>query len=57
MSISKRKVNIVWLHKWSLIKEKRQEMERICNNIRQVKNRKKTYFQGIKAFKIIREMF
>jgi hypothetical protein len=37
MEAEKRKMNIIWIHKWALIKEKREEMERICNNIRMIK--------------------
>jgi len=37
IELEKRKMNIINIHKWKLIKEKREEMERICNNIRMVK--------------------
>lgn len=50
-------MNIVWLHKWSLIKEKREEMERICNNIRMIKQRKYVLCKAIKSFHVIREVF
>ena len=56
MEINKRKMNIVWIHKWALIKEKREEMERICNNIRMVKKRKTDLVKAITACHIIRKI-
>jgi hypothetical protein len=57
MSISKRKMNIIWLHKWALIKEKRDEMERICSNIRNIKNRKKTHILAVRAYSVIKKIY
>lgn len=57
MFINKRKMNIIWLHKWSLIKEKKEQMQRVCRNIKNIKNRKKAYIQAIKAFDIVKQIF
>ena len=38
-------------------KEKREEMERICNNIRMVKARKAAYTKGILTFHIIKKIW
>lgn len=57
MEAEKRKMNIIWIHKWALIKEKREEMERICNSIRMIKSRKTLYVKNILAFHIIRKVF
>ncbi len=53
MEAEKRKMNIIWIHKWALIKEKKEEMERICNNIRMIKQRKNLLTKNILAFHII----
>jgi predicted nucleic acid-binding Zn-ribbon protein len=57
MEAEKRKMNIIWIHKWALIKEKREEMERICNNIRMIKQRKNLYIKNILALHIIKKIF
>jgi hypothetical protein len=57
MEAEKRKMNIIWIHKWALIKEKREEMERICNNIRMIKQRKNIYVKHILAYHIIKKIF
>ena len=57
MEAEKRKMNIIWMHKWALIKEKREEMERICNNIRMIKQRKNLYVKNILAYHIIQKIF
>lgn len=57
MEAEKRKMNIIWIHKWALIKEKKEEMERICNNIRMIKQRKNLYTKNIHAFHIIKQIF
>lgn len=57
MEINKRKMNIIYIHKWSLIKEKREEMERICNNIRMVKKRKTDLVKAITACQVIKQVF
>ena len=57
MEAEKRKMNIIWIHKWALIKEKREEMERICNNIRMIKQRKTLYVKNILAYHIIKKIF
>jgi hypothetical protein len=46
-------MNIVWLNKWALIKEKREEMERLCNHIRMIKSRKTVIVKAIKTFHIL----
>lgn len=46
-------MNIVWLNKWALIKEKREEMERVCNHIRMIKSRKTVIVKAIKTFHIL----
>jgi hypothetical protein len=53
IDLERRKMNIINIHKWQLVKEKREEMERICNNIRLVKSRKSTYAKGILTFHLI----
>jgi len=50
-------MNIIWLHKWAFIKEKRDEMERICNNIRMIKQRKYVLCKAIKSFHVIKEAY
>ena len=57
MSLSKRKMNIIWIHKWALIKEKKDEMERICSNIRNIKNRKKTHIRAVRAYAVIKKIY
>jgi len=57
IDLEKRKMNIINIHKWKLIKEKREEMERICNNIRMVKSRKAAYAKGILTFHIIKKIW
>ena len=57
IELEKRKMNIINIHKWQLIKEKREEMERICNNIRMVKSRKAAYAKGILTFHIIKKIW
>jgi hypothetical protein len=57
MEEEKRKMNIIWIHKWALIKEKREEMERICNNIRMIKQRKTLYVKNMLAYHIIKKIF
>lgn len=57
MLVSKRKMNIVWLHKWSLIKEKKEQLQRVCMNIKNVKNRKKAHIRAIKALDVLKRMF
>ena len=57
MEAEKRKMNIIWIHKWALIKEKREEMERICNNIRMIKQRKTLYAKNMLAYHIIKKIF
>ena len=57
MEAEKRKMNIIWIHKWALIKEKREEMERMCNNIRMIKQRKILYVKNIIALQIIKKIF
>ena len=57
MESEKRKMNIIWIHKWALVKEKREEMERICNNIRMIKQRKNLYVKNILAYHIIKKIF
>jgi hypothetical protein len=49
-------MDIIWINKWSLIKEKRDEMERICNNIRMVKKRKTDMVKAITACHIIKKI-
>lgn len=50
-------MNIIKIHKWALIKEKREEMERICNNIRMIKQRKTLYVKNVIAYHIINKIF
>lgn len=57
MLVSKRKMNVIWLNKWALIREKREEMERICNNIRMIKQRKYLLAKNIKACHLIKEVY
>jgi hypothetical protein len=57
IEMEKRKMNIVYLNKWALIKEKREEMERVCNNIRIVKQRKNVLTKAICSFHIINKMY
>lgn len=57
MEAEKRKMNIIWIHKWALIKEKKEEMERICNNIRMIKQRKNLYVKNMLAYHIIKKVF
>jgi hypothetical protein len=57
MEAEKRKMNIIWIHKWALIKEKKDEMERICNNIRMIKQRKTLLAKNIFAHHIINKIF
>lgn len=55
--VSKRKMDIIWINKWALIKEKREEMERICHNIRMVKKRKTDLMKAITACHIVKKIF
>jgi hypothetical protein len=57
IEVHKRKMNIIWLNKWSLIREKREEMERICNNIRMIRARKDLLCKNISAFQVIKTMY
>jgi hypothetical protein len=57
MEAEKRKMNIIWIHKWALIKEKREEMERICNNIRMIKQRKTLYVKNMLAYHINKKIY
>ena len=50
-------MDIIWINKWALIKEKRDEMERICNNIRMVKKRKTDMMKAITSCHIIKKIF
>ena len=54
---SKRKMNIIWLNKWALIREKKEEMERVCNNIRMIKHRKVVLAKNITAFKYLKTIY
>ena len=55
--VGKRKMNIIWLHKWDLIKEKQDEMRRICNNIRMIKFRKTVMAKYITSGKMVSHIF
>lgn len=50
-------MNIIWLNKWSLIREKREEMERICNNIRMIRHRTDVLAKYIKSYDIVSTVY
>lgn len=57
MEIQKRKMNILWLNKWALIREKKEEMRIINDNIRKVKDRKHTLVKYIQTAAILKKVY